>query len=627
VNFRHGSLRIVGVYALFAVLWILFSDAVLGFFVDDVSLLNVLQTYKGLAFVVTTTVLLYGLILSHFRSLQHIQSQLKEQKQRLEYVIQGAGLGYWDYDCVTKEHFVNETWLSMLGLTRENLKGEVEDWLSLLHPEDKTLAQEAIAKAMVGFASYVVEFRMRHRDGRWVWIESSGAVVKRDEKTGEPLRLAGTHKDISERKEAQEAITFLAHYDPLTKLPNRIRLKDELAKPFYAKKVALLFLDLDHFQRVNDVHGHSFGDKLIEAVAARFRDFAQDVGFLARMGADEFVMITSDTDHAYAHGIAWLESLRTPFRVEGRVIHVKASVGVSLFPSDAKSTEELFRNADTALHEAKNLGKNQVALYTKALTEHIINMDTLDKELQEALESDAFVLHYQPQFDLSDLSVVGAEVLVRWQHPTRGLLSPYAFIPRAEESGFIVPLGWWIIEESLKQLALWQETGAFKGTLAINISTLQIEEESFVSAMQALCKHEKIAPSCLELEVTESFVMKNTQESISKLLALKKAGFKLSVDDFGTGYSSLSYLKQLPIDKLKIDRSFVKDTPHSEEDCAIVKAIIALAKNLHLEVLGEGVETPEQSLFLKKEGCHLVQGYLYAKPMPPEQLVALKQNN
>ncbi|MBE0497301.1 MAG: EAL domain-containing protein [Campylobacterales bacterium] len=623
MNLRHGSLRIVGVYALFSVLWILFSDRVLGFFIEDISVLNTLQTYKGIFFVLVTAALLYGLILSHFRSLQHVQSQLKEQKQRLEYVIQGAGLGYWDRDCVTNVHVVNDTWLSMIGLKRETLKGEVDDWMSLVHPEDKSSIQEAIIQAMSRSASYVVEFRMRHRDGHWVWIESSGAVVKRHENTGTPLRIAGTHKDVSERKKAQEAITFLAHYDPLTKLPNRTLLKLELEKPFYAKGVALLFLDLDQFQRINDLYGHSFGDRLIEAVAARFEALCQDAGFLARMGADEFVMVMSEVDQAYARANAWLESLKTPFMVEGKRVHVRASIGVALFPQDAKSIEELFRNADTALHEAKRLGKNQVVLYTKAMTEQLIHMDTLDKELQEALETDAFVLYYQPQVDLESLETVGAEVLVRWQHPIRGLLSPYAFIPRAEESGFMVPLGWWIVQKALRQLAFWKQAGMFAGTLAINISTVQIEEESFVATMCRLCEEEGIAPSCIELEVTESFVMKNTKESASKLLALKEAGFKLSVDDFGTGYSSLSYLKQLPIDKLKIDRSFVKDTPKSEEDCAIIKAIITLAKNLHLEVLGEGVETQEQALFLKKEGCHVAQGYFYAKPMPPEVFMAV----
>lgn len=623
MGFRQGSLRIVAVYALFSVLWILFSDSALRLFIDDISVLNTLQTYKGLTFVTVTALLLYGLILSHFRSLKIIQVQLEENRQRLEYVLQGAGLGYWDRDCVSGEHFVNALWLEMLGLEREALKGKVDDWFSLIHPEDVGSVQEAIAKAASGTDSYVIVFRMRHKLGHWVWIESSGAVVKRDEHTGEPLRLAGTHKDVTARKEAEEAITFLAHYDPLTHLPNRTLLKLELEKQFSQGELAVLFLDLDAFQNINDLHGHGFGDAFIQEVAQRFRVFAKTLGFLAHLGADEFVMVVQGGEGVYEKGVAWLECLRTPFDVEGKRVHVKASIGIAKYPQDGQDGETLFRNADTALHEAKRLGKNQVMLYSQSMTEHIVHQDSLDKALQEALEADAFVLHYQPQVDLGCGKIIGAEVLVRWQHPQRGLLYPNVFIPRAEESGFMVPLGWAIAKKALMQMAQWQRAGLFEGVLAINISTVQIETEDFVQTMHGLCQEAGVSPAHVELEVTESFVMKNTFESIQKLRALKAVGFKLSVDDFGTGYSSLSYLKELPIDKLKIDRSFVKDLPQSEEDCAIVKAIIALAKNLHLEVLGEGVETQEQALFLKNESCHAAQGYFYAKPMPPEQFIGL----
>jgi diguanylate cyclase (GGDEF)-like protein/PAS domain S-box-containing protein len=611
---RLGPFRIVVIYTLLSVLWILFSDALLDTLVEEQSMLTTLQTYKGIFFVLATAALLYTLIRSHVNSLKSVQAELEESKERLEYVIRGSDLGYWDWEYQTGKQKVNDKWMDILGLEAADLEGTIEDWKRLLHPEDALVTQTTVTQALKYMAPFVMEFRMRHKQGHWVWIEGSGAVVQRD-KEGNPLRLAGTHKDITARKKADEELAFLAHYDPLTRLPNRILLKKRLKEWPCEKSAGLCFLDLDHFKMINDLYGHLFGDKVIQAVAERLQKYCPEKGFLARVGADEFAFVFEEVASAKAKSEGALSALRAPFVIEGKTIYIKASAGIATYPDDASNNEELLKNVDTALHEAKRMGKNQVVHYAKAMTDQIVHYDSLDKQIQEAIKGDQFVLYYQPQVTLADKKVVGVEVLARWEHPQKGLLPPSAFIPRAEESGAMVQLGWKIVEKALDQMAHWQATGAFEGSLAINISTVQIEEEGFVARMRQLCQLKKVDPARIELEVTESFIMKNAFQSAQKLLALKEAGFKLSVDDFGTGYSSLNYLKQLPIDKLKIDRSFVKDTPQNKDDCAIAKAIITLAKNLRLEVLGEGVETEAQAQFLQEEGCDTAQGYLYARPV------------
>jgi len=623
-----SPLRIVLIYILFAALWIFFSDHAVEYFVEDVTAFATLSTYKGFFFILITSLLLYGLIKAKLLHIESMQKKLKEHEQRLEYVIQGADLGYWDWDYVHDTHIVNDRWLSFLGLTREDIQEEVTDWSERIHPEDKMIAQKAIENTLRNNKPYIIEFRMRHADGHWVWIEGSGAVVSRNEKTGVVLRLAGTHRDISDRKNAQKEIVFLALNDPLTKLPNRVYLKQELEKNLIDEpELCFLFLDLDRFKTINDMYGHTTGDKVIQVVAERLKSSLSAFDFIARVGGDEFVILTRNYLHVSTLCDRLIQSLDAPIEIGFEQFKVSASMGVACSPKDGSSFETLFKNADTAMYEAKNNPQKSYVFYTTSMTEQLLNTSKLDNDLKHAVENDEFIIYYQPQINLRTNELIGLEALVRWKHPIEGIIMPNDFIARTEETRLIISLGALIFKKALEQMKQWQEQGFFNGTLAINISSVQIEEEDFAETIEAIRQDIGVNAFNIELEVTESCLMNNPTQVSKTLQKLENLGYKISIDDFGTGYSSLSYLKQLPLHKLKIDRSFIKDLPQDKDDQAISKAIIALGKTLDLEVLAEGVETEEQKAFLIANQCDSMQGYLFAKPLSAEDLeVTFRQN-
>ncbi|WP_263833109.1 putative bifunctional diguanylate cyclase/phosphodiesterase [Sulfurospirillum oryzae] len=623
-----NPLRIVLIYAIFAALWIYFSDRAVGYFADNIPLFTTLSTYKGFFFILITSLLLFGLIKAKILQIEAMQKKITEHKQRLEHVIQGANLGYWDWDYVHHTHIVNDTWLSFLGLKRSDIDEKDTDWSERIHPDDQLIAKKAIENTISNNKPYVIEFRMRHRDGHWVWIEGSGAVVERDD-MGAALRLAGTHRDISDRKNSQKEMLFLALNDPLTKLPNRAYLKQELEKRLLEEQaLAFIFLDLDRFKTINDMYGHTLGDKVIQAVAERFKSRLRETDFLARVGGDEFVILTNGHLHVEALCEKLVESLDIPIAVAKEHFKLSVSMGVACCPQDGKSFESLFKNADTAMYEAKKISsKKCYAFYTFSMTERLLNISKLDNDLKDAIENDEFVIHFQPQINLQTSKLIGLEALVRWQHPTNGFMMPNNFIARAEETRLIIPLGLLIFRKALEQIKVWHKQNFFEGIVAINISSIQIEEEDFVEKIEAIRENIGVSALTIEFEVTESCFMNNPDQFAKTLKKLKNLGYKISIDDFGTGYSSLSYLKQLPLHKLKIDRSFIKDLPYDKDDQAISKAIIALGKTLELEVLAEGVETEEQKAFLIENGCDSMQGYLFAKPMSAEALeVTFRQN-
>jgi diguanylate cyclase (GGDEF)-like protein/PAS domain S-box-containing protein len=623
-----STFRIVFIYTLFSVLWILFSDLVLEFFIKDPIKMSLIQTYKGLFFIGVTSVLLFILIRKQMQQLYEMQKKIKEKQQRLEYVLKGADLGYWDWDYVSNQQWVNDRWLEFLGLSRTDIENDIMDWSQRIHPEDMTVAEKAIQETMKHGQPYTIEFRMRHKNGEWVWIEGSGAVVVWDEAGKKPLRLAGTHRDIGERKKAQEEIQSLALQDSLTHLPNRYFLKQHLAKVVEEEHTsAFLFLDLDFFKNVNDVYGHSVGDRVIQEAAQRFKHSLHEGDFIARVGGDEFVIVTNDVKALHELSQRLIDALANPFDIFDEKVTLGVSIGIALCPEDGQTFEELFKNADTAMYVAKDSGKNCFTFYKTSMTHDILVSTKLDKEIKEAIENDEFILHFQPLIDIQRDDIIGAEVLVRWQHREKGLVFPGDFIPRAEETHAIIALGELIFKKALKQLKHWNKEGVFKGVIAINISSIQIEHEDFIHRVEDLCHEFNVDTSRIELEVTESFIMKNPHQSAQTLQKLKNLGFGISVDDFGTGYSSLSYLKTLPIHKLKIDRSFIKDLPKDKDDRAIVRAIISLAKNLELEVLAEGVETKEQKKFLVENWCDSAQGYLFAKPMSAQDFEEFIRKN
>jgi diguanylate cyclase (GGDEF)-like protein/PAS domain S-box-containing protein len=616
-----SELRIVFIYFLFASAWILFSDFVLEFFIKDTSTLASWQTYKGLFFISITSIILFYLIKTYTFELYKVQKELEGTKQRLELVIQGANLGYWDWNYEDNSQIVNDAWLNFLGLQRDDIANSVVDWSKRVHPDDVLITKNAIAQTIKDSKPYVIEFRMLHKDGHWVWIEGSGAVVSRDTQSGKPLRLAGTHKNISDRKKTEEKISFLALNDPLTKLPNRYYLKDKLESLIHSQKdikFAFLFLDLDYFKNVNDLYGHSEGDKVIQEVAERFKNSMNKLDFIARVGGDEFVILKQNIDTIEDQCKVLIQVLEKPFIIKGLKINLGMSIGISLFPKDGKNFEELFKYSDTAMYVAKENGKNRYQMYQAKMTDNIVKSAKMNNEIQKAIENDEFVVYFQPQINLNSQKIIGAEALVRWNKPNSRLVFPDEFIKKSEENRTIIKIGIIVFKKSLEQLLRWKSNNLFEGILAINISAIQIEEDDFAITIENICKEMAVQPTDIELEITESYIMKNPEKSIKTLQNLKNLGFNISIDDFGTGYSSLSYLKKLPVDKLKIDRSFIKDLAYNNEDKAISKTIISLAKNLGLEVIAEGVETEDQRKFLEDNLCDSGQGYLFSKPLESE---------
>ena len=449
--------------------------------------------------------------------------------------------------------------------------------------------------------------------------------------SGKVLQYIGVFTDISNIKAVEHKLEHLAHHDPLTNLPNRLlcnaRLEQELQ---IAKRhdhlVAVMFLDLDMFKNINDSLGHVLGDKLLQKVTARMSKKMRDEDTIARLGGDEFVVIVGylearEDAASIAEGI--LELFSMPFSIDGHEIFIGASIGISIYPEDAHDAETSLRNADTAMYRAKTEGRNNVQFYTSDLTSDAHERLNMETYLRHAIEKNELVLHYQPQYSLETGQIIAVEALLRWQHPEEGLIGPDKFITVAEETGLIVPIGEWVIATACEQLIKWQSNGCPPLRMAVNLSARQFWKPGLAGVVKNILDEVGIAPSRVDLELTESIIMRDAKVTIDTLNEFHEMGFELSIDDFGTGYSSLSYLKKFPINRLKIDRSFVSDIAIEKNGDDMINSIIALGHCMDLKVLAEGVETEEQLNYLKEHGCDEVQGYFYSKPLPADDLAIL----
>ncbi|KAF0216924.1 MAG: PAS/PAC sensor-containing diguanylate [Geobacteraceae bacterium] len=446
--------------------------------------------------------------------------------------------------------------------------------------------------------------------------------------------FATTFDDVTGRKQAENQIQRLVYYDSLTSLPNRLLLHDHLEHALAqaardGRIAAVLSCDLDHFKVVNDTLGHTSGDRLLKAVSARLATRVRRADTLSRMGGDEFVIILSgvhrleDVAHAAQH---LLDGLTSPFEVDGQEVFVSASIGIALYPCDGDDADSLLKNADIAMYHAKEAGRNCYRFYAAEMNVKSEQRMAMETSLRYALERKEFFLHYQPWLDLKTGRITGMEALLRWQHPERGVIPPDMFIPMTEETGLILPIGEWVLHTACLQLKALHEAGFPALRMAVNLSGRQLKHYNLAGTVARVLAETGVDPTCLELELTESSIMENIKETTTKLHAIREMGITLAIDDFGTGYSSLSYLKRFPIDKLKIDRSFVCDIPTNPDDVAITRAIIAMARSLKLKVIGEGVETEEQMAFLREHGCDEIQGYHISRPVPAEELQVLLQS-
>jgi diguanylate cyclase (GGDEF)-like protein len=435
---------------------------------------------------------------------------------------------------------------------------------------------------------------------------------------------------IKEQKQMQqellkqkEILEYQATHDALTGLPNRTLFNDRLNQSIQKAKrnktqIALLFIDLDHFKEINDSLGHGTGDKVLQSVAQRLKDVARKEDTLARLGGDEFIIILEDVksiEDVVSSSQKFLKTLLKPISVNSQDMYLSNSIGISLYPEDSLDATNLLKYADAAMYKAKKEGRNNFQFYSKEMTELALEKVVMVANLKQAIEKKEFIVYYQPQIDALNNKLLGMEALVRWNHPTHGLIPPMKFIPIAEDTGLIVDIDNIVMEIAMKQVAQWYKNKLNPGKLFLNLAMKQIDCSEYMSKLKEVMNINNFKGEWLELEITESDIMKKPQEAIVRFKEISELGIKISIDDFGTGYSSLSYLKKLPIDKLKIDQSFIKDIPGDEDDNAIVKAVIAISKSLNLDIIAEGVETKEQVDFVIKNGCTKLQGYYYSKPI------------
>jgi diguanylate cyclase (GGDEF)-like protein len=437
--------------------------------------------------------------------------------------------------------------------------------------------------------------------------------------------------DITTRKRDQERLKFLANYDQLTSLPNRGLFNQRLERALahaqrFNKGLALLFMDLDRFKNVNDTLGHEAGDSVLKEVAAILTGCVREIDTVARLGGDEFVILiegVTDVRQVGSVGHKLMRAMAEPLLLGGHECSVTASIGISTYPADGSDGATLLKNADIAMYRAKEQGKNNVQFYTPTMNIHSVQRLTLEASLRRALQREEFLLHYQPKLDIASGRVTGMEALVRWKRPDSGMISPAEFIPLAEETGLIVAIGEWVLRAACEYTQLSHPGGTPPLRVAVNLSARQFTQASLVSDVARILDLTGLGPEALELEITESMVMGNPEQAIQTLRQLKSMGIALSIDDFGTGYSSLGYLKRFPLDHIKIDRSFIKDIPEDNDDATITRTIIAMAHNLRLKVIAEGVETEAQMDFLRQHGCDEIQGYYFSRPLPGSEFTAL----
>lgn len=567
--------------------------------------------------------------------------QLRHREESLIHAQRIARLGTWTYDLPGSGFKCSNVLADLLGLDEQYL--HQTEFLNSVHRDDRARIEHSLWQIIENKAGRRFEFRWVTYEQRELYV-SFDAWVEKDE-DGQLLRLSGTMQDITERRQAETRIRTLAYYDGVTGLPNRALLQEHLNQAVgiairHKQPMAVLLIDLDHFKSVNDRWGHQIGDQVLEEVGTRLRSCLRDTDIVAsaahaepvrtstkkvvaRIGGDEFVILLSKLRQVEDAAIVARrvnEALAVPFRVDETDVHIGSSIGISVCPDDSEDAQTLLKQADGAMYETKNRGRNGFHFYTNEIQERALKRIDIEARLRRAIEQDEFVLHYQPKISIANGEICGLEALIRWQDPALGLISPAEFIPVAEDTGLIVPLGQWVTNTACHQVqALHKQIGK-EVAVSVNLSARQLKHSHLIEELEDSLRASGLPANCLELELTERLLVENVESQINLLHQLKATGIKLSIDDFGTGYSSLSYLKRFPIDTLKIDRSFINDLQTDADDAAIVNAAITLAHSLRLDVVAEGVETIAQEEILREFKCDLVQGYLHCRPKPIQDL-------
>jgi diguanylate cyclase (GGDEF)-like protein/PAS domain S-box-containing protein len=552
-----------------------------------------------------------------------IENRLKESEEKFETIAQNIDVGIWSMDTLTNQLIYGSPAIEKItGYRTEDFLSGRMIWTDLIHPDDtenywKQQGYLCCSQMMVH------QYRIITANGDVKWVEDKTFPTLNSE--GQVIRLDGIIQDIGERKRNEEEVNFFAYHDYLTELPNR-RMFDQNLEQLISDyqdrndKFALFYLDMDRFKFVNDTLGHEIGDALLREISLRLSAVAGK-GSVYRVGGDEFTIIQDNIrkKDPIAIGREIIREIEKPFQIEGYDIHITTSVGIGIFPDDGDTLKKLKMNTDAALYRAKELGKNNVQLFNKSLNLESYNRFILENDLRKAIKRNEFVLHFQPRVDTVTGKMVGAEALIRWNHPKLGLVSPGEFIPLAEETGFINEMSDWVIQHVCEQLKEWKGKGFQLVPISINLSARTLMKADLVQKIKESLAACSISPYLMEIEITEDSLIKNEGSALPTIQLLRDFGIAIAIDDFGTGYSSIGYLKKFKVDYIKIDRSFIKDIHENNEDSTIVQSIILLAKGFNLKIVAEGVETQQQLDLLKVLHCHNIQGYLFSKPLPANQ--------
>ena len=552
-------------------------------------------------------------------------AELRESEERYALAAQAANDGLWEWDLVSGKFYFSPRWFAGLGFEPRESTTRLTDWLVHIHANEREAFRTALEAHLAGHtSSFEGEYRLRHRDGSWRSMLVRGLAVR--DSVGRATRIAGSQTDITDRRRAEDQLLHDAFHDQVTGLPNRALFLDRLAGSIARSRrhsgflFAVLFLDLDRFKVINDSLGHAAGDRLLTTVASRLTACLRHGDTVARLGGDEFAVLLDDLGHldeAVAMAEQIHRELGRPFRIEGTEIFPSASIGIATSKTGYQQPEEVLRDADTAMYRAKSLGKARHQVFDTEMHARAVNLLLLEGDLRRALEERSFEVHYQPIVRLADRSVLGFEALLRWSHPARGMIPQGEYLPLAEETGLITPIGWWVLAEACRQIADWGEQFPQPVPLwvSVNLSARQLVQPELITEVESALAEHGLAAARLRLEITEGAVLEQSERALAAVDRLSSLGVRIDLDDFGTGYSSLSYLHRLPIDRVKIDRSFIASINEQSDSLEIVRAIIGLSRSLGMEVVAEGIEREAQATTLRALGCELAQGFFFSPPL------------
>lgn len=624
--------RTAAIYATFAILWITFSDQLVATLFP--SSISQIQMYKAWAFIFCSTLLILLLLNTELKRRNRIDAKIERDRSqitKLSLAVAQSPVSVIITDTEGRIEYVNDAFERITGFSRSEALGQNPRIFRSGKTPNATY--EELWQTITSGQSWEGELMNQRKDKGLYWVQAGISPVTNDD--GEVTHFLAIEEDISLRKAQEHQIKFQANYDSLTELPNRFLAMDRMSQAINTsirndQTVVVMFIDLDNFKQINDSLGHDTGDHLITLAASRIRETVRQTDTVARYGGDEFLVILSDLespDDASRVAEKILSMLANPYHIGDRELSLTASIGMSLFPDDGQDPYELLRHADSAMFGAKDEGGNRYEYHSATANDAAIERMEIEQKLRRALENNELSLNYQPLVEMDTGKIIATEALLRWDNPELGRTPPDQFIPLAEATGLILPIGDWVIKNSLKQLKQWRDAGLTDIKLSINISPRQFNNPGLTHTIRETLEQLELPGELLELEVTENLLVRNQADIQNTLNKLQQMGIRVALDDFGTGYSSLSYLKNFAFNTLKIDRCFIKDILEQPQDQALVKATLTMAKGLGLSTVGEGVETEEQLDFLRQHGLDVVQGYFYSPPLPPQEFEQFYNNH